>query len=162
MRDVKVELTDEFDRNFERKAFFDRKWAPLSSNYHPTDGSMLNRTGALRRSLRSRINGTKLIFSSSLPYAGIHNYGGVIRQDFVPTPRMRKHAMAKYKKSHSENDLRMAVAKRVKRTIKIPARPFVGDHPRVHEIVGEVVHERIRRDVEESVLRDELRKFKNL
>ena len=24
--DVKVDLADEFDRNFERKAFFDEKW----------------------------------------------------------------------------------------------------------------------------------------
>ena len=31
MRDLKVELDDEFDRNFERKAFFDRPWAPLPS-----------------------------------------------------------------------------------------------------------------------------------
>lgn len=35
MRDLKVELDDEFDRNFERKAFFDRPWAPLSPNYNP-------------------------------------------------------------------------------------------------------------------------------
>ena len=53
MRDLKVELDDEFDRNFERKAFFDRPWAPLSPNYNPSEGSMLMRTGALRRSLHS-------------------------------------------------------------------------------------------------------------
>lgn len=160
MRDIRVELTDEFDRNFERKAFFDRPWAPLSKNYHPKTGSMLNRTGALRHSLHGRIDGTRLIFSSSLPYAGIHNFGGIIRQDFVPTPRMRKRAMAKYKKSRSEGDLRVAVAKRVKRTIKIPARPFVGDHPRVREVVSEVVSLRIRKEVKEGALKEELRKFK--
>lgn len=48
MKDIRVELTEEFDLNFERKAFFDRKWTPLSPNYQPTTGSMLIRTGALR------------------------------------------------------------------------------------------------------------------
>lgn len=162
MKDVRVELTEECDRNFERKAFFDRKWAPLSPNYRPKTGSMLNRTGALRRGLRSRINGTKLIYSNSVPYAGIHNFGGVIQQDFVPSPSMRKRAMSKYKKTRSKEDMRIAVAKRIKRTIKIPARPFVGDHPRVHELVAEVVNLRIRQDVVEGVLKDELRKFKNI
>ena len=56
MKDIRVELTEEFDLNFERKAFFDRKWTPLSPNYQPTTGSMLIRTGALRRGLRSRID----------------------------------------------------------------------------------------------------------
>ena len=81
MKDIRVELTEEFDLNFERKAFFDRKWTPLSPNYQPTTGSMLIRTGALRRGLRSRIDGTRLIYSNSVPYAGIHNYGGRIKQD---------------------------------------------------------------------------------
>ncbi|MTU75414.1 hypothetical protein GMD74_20635, partial [Parabacteroides merdae] len=45
MKDIRVELTEEFDLNFERKAFFDRKWTPLSPNYQPTTGSMLIRTG---------------------------------------------------------------------------------------------------------------------
>lgn len=85
MRDLKVELDDEFDRNFERKAFFDRPWAPLSPNYNPSEGSMLMRTGALRRSLHSRIDGTRLIYESSLKYAGLQNYGGTVRQDFVPS-----------------------------------------------------------------------------
>ena len=61
LKDIQVELADEFDKNFERKAFFDRPWAPLSKNYQPTTGSMLLRTGALRRSLKSRISGTAII-----------------------------------------------------------------------------------------------------
>lgn len=160
MRDVKVELTEEFDLNFARKAFFDRKWAPLSPHYQPTRGSMLLRTGALRRSLRSRIDGTRLIYSSSLPYAGIHNFGGTVRQEFVPTPKMRRWAWARFRESREEKFRRMALAKRIRRTIHIPARPFVGDHPRVRELIGEVVARRIRRDVEEGVLREELQKFK--
>lgn len=67
LKDIRVELADEFDNNFERKAFFDRPWAPLSKNYQPTTGSMLLRTGALRRSLKSRISGTSIIFPAAFP-----------------------------------------------------------------------------------------------
>lgn len=133
MKDIRVELTEEFDLNFERKAFFDRKWTPLSPNYQPTTGSMLIRTGALRRGLRSRIDGTRLIYSNSVPYAGIHNYGGRIKQDFVPSTQMRRWAWAQYHETKNEKFRQMALAKRIKRTIVIPARPFVGDHPRVHD-----------------------------
>lgn len=67
LKDIQVELADEFDKNFERKAFFDRPWAPLSKNYQPTTGSMLLRTGALRRSLKSRISGTAIISPAAFP-----------------------------------------------------------------------------------------------
>lgn len=160
MKDVRVELTDEFDRNFERKAFFDRPWAPLSPNYAPTEGSMLLRTGALRRSLRSRIDGTKLIYTSSLKYAGLQNYGGTVRQNFVPTPKMRRWAWAQFRETKDEKYRRMALAKRIRRTFTVPARPFVGDHPRVHEIVAEAVARRVREDVVNGTLQEELRKFK--
>ena len=94
MRDLKIELDDEFDRNFERKAFFDRPWGSLSPGYNPSEGSILMRTGALRRSLHSRIDGTLLVYESSLKYAGLQNYGGTIRQDFVPSDKMRRWAWA--------------------------------------------------------------------
>lgn len=144
MNDLKVELSDEFDRNFERKAFFDRPWAPLSPNYQPKRGSMLMRTGALRRSLRCRIDGTRLIFSSNLKYAGLQNYGGTMRQEFTPSDKMRRWAWAQFKEKKDEKYRRMALAKRIKRTLVIPARPFIGDHPRVREIASEVVNKRLR------------------
>lgn len=169
MRDLKVELDDEFDLNFQRKAFFDRPWAPLSKNYQPTTGSMLLRTGALRRSLKSRISGTSIIYTSSLPYAGLQNYGGTVRQDFVPTPKMRRWAWANYRNlkesgntAEAEKYRRMALAKRIKRTFTVPARPFVGDHPAVREIVSETVYRFFKQEVTEGVIKDELQKFKNL
>lgn len=163
LKDIQVELADEFDKNFERKAFFDRLWAPLSKNYQPTTGSMLLRTGALRRSLKSRISGTSIIFSSSLPYAGLQNYGGTVRQDFVPTPKMRRWAWANYHNLMNSGNLteaekyrRMALAKRIKRTFTVPARPFVGEHPRVREIVSDIMAEHMA-----SAIEQEMRKFKH-
>lgn len=157
MRDLKVELDDEFDRNFERKAFFDRPWAPLSPNYNLSEGSMLMRTGALRRSLHSRIDGTRLIYESSLKYAGLQNYGGTVRQDFVPSDKMRRWAWAKARERREQGDKpgeekfrRMALAKRIRRTISVPARPFIGEHPRIREIAAEVVRENAEKTLEEA------------
>lgn len=157
MRDLKTELDDEFDRNFERKAFFDRPWAPLSKNYDPSEGSMLVRTGALRRSLHSRIDGTLLIYESSLKYAALQNEGGTIRQDFVPSDKMRRWAWAKARERREQGDKpgeekfrRMALAKRIKRTIAVPARPFIGGHPRVREIADSIVRENAEKTLEEA------------
>ena len=64
MDDIRVELTDEFDKNFDRKAFFDRPWAPLSPNYRPKNGSMLVRTSTLRNSIRPHVDRNTLTYTS--------------------------------------------------------------------------------------------------
>ena len=53
LRDIQVELGDEFDRNFERQAFFSEAWARRKSPNRP-GGTLLIDTGNLRRSVRSR------------------------------------------------------------------------------------------------------------
>ena len=76
LTDTKVKLTEAFDRNFERKAFFDDKWAnTLIPNRR---GSLMMRTGTLRRSIRSNIEGTTVRWTSSVPYADIQNNGGEV------------------------------------------------------------------------------------
>jgi len=52
LKDIKVELGDEFDRNFERKVFFNTAWKPAKFN---SIGFLMMRTGALRKSLQSQI-----------------------------------------------------------------------------------------------------------
>ena len=52
LRDVRVELLDEFDKNFEREAFFNERWARRKHHDDRSRG-LLVRTGTLRRSLRA-------------------------------------------------------------------------------------------------------------
>ena len=160
LKDIQTELADEFDLNFDRKAFFDQPWAPLSKNYQPTRGSMVNRTGALRQNLRSRISGTAIIFTNRLPYAGLQNYGGTVRQDFAPTPKMRRWAWANFhalqqsgKTEEAEKYRRMALAKRIRRTFTVPARPFVGEHPRVREIASAIAAEHVAKAIEQETMK---------
>ncbi len=53
LEDIRTKLTDEFDRNFERKAFFDKRWS--ETKLINKRGSLLMRTGKLRRSIRTLI-----------------------------------------------------------------------------------------------------------
>ena len=48
LNDVRVELSDEFDRNFERQAFFNEAWQRRSSPTRP-GGSILIDTGKFGR-----------------------------------------------------------------------------------------------------------------
>lgn len=142
LSDVKVELTEEFDRNFERKAFFDQPWEHRKRD---GNGSLLLVTGRLRRSIRSQTSGNSIKFFSDSEYADIHNNGGTI----PVTPKMKKYFYYRYyqvrdpdakipaKGSDAQFWACMAKAKK----ITIPQRQFIGKHPKVTQIVKEVANE---------------------
>ena len=78
LNDIKVELDEEFDRNFQRQAFFDEQQWP-GRKYDDGVGTLMQRSGGLRGSIRSRKRGMELVYSSHKPYARIHNEGGEIK-----------------------------------------------------------------------------------
>lgn len=157
-QDVRVELLDEFDRNFERKAFFDKPWEKRKRNGR---GSLLVVSGRLRRSIKSSVSQGALRFSSDTPYASLHNEGGKI----AVTPKMRKFFWAMYYKNMQGVSLSIATRQATTKTniaknataeywrglamkkrgspIIIPKRQFLGDHPRVNTIVKKVVDEHV-------------------
>ena len=157
LTDIKVKLGEECDRNFERKAFFDEKWPNTNLTYHR--GSLMMRTGRLRKSLLSpKVTSNGIIWSSSLPYADIHNNGGEIRV----TPQMRKFFWAKYyqtssattKKKNGEasssarnrklsieaEQWKALALKPIGSIIKIEKRQFIGSHPQVDKHIKEVIN----------------------
>jgi phage gpG-like protein len=154
LKDVKIELDDEFDRNFERKAFFTTAWKPAVIN---TTGSLMARTGALRKSLRSGIFGTDAIkWESSLPYANIHNSGGTV----TVTQKMKGFFWYRFrtvtggdnKKTTPEALFWKAMAlKRVGSVITIPQRQFIGDHPQVQRAVRQATDGWFRNDFKPAV-----------
>jgi phage gpG-like protein len=154
LRDIQVELTDEFDRNFERKAFFTTGWQPAIRN---PIGSLLMRTGALRSSLRSVIVGNSAIkWESSLPYADIHNSGGTV----TVTPKMKGFFWYRFRVATGGNNKNLnaealfwkAMAlKPVGSAITIPQRQFIGDHPAVHQCIEDVTGEWFNDDVKKFI-----------
>lgn len=146
IQDVAVELNGEFDRNFERKAFFDEAWP--AEKFKNARGSQLTRTGTLRASINQTVINDVIKWQSSLPYASIHNTGGEI----TVTPNMKKFFWAMFYKNGGkqlkEDELsteakqwKFLALMKVGAKIKIPKRQFIGDHPQVHESILEVFND---------------------
>lgn len=170
LRDIQVELSDEFDKNFERQGFFSEKWQRRKSPTRP-GGAILVDTGSLRRSVRSKVTDNSVVFYTDLPYAGIHNEGG----DIVVTARMKRYFRAKFYESQGGfvrrkdgNSARKPLSdggfyawtstmqlsdeaefwrfmalKKVGTKIKIPRRKFLGAGPEVEKAVREIIEENL-------------------
>lgn len=136
--DLRVELSDEFDRNFQRKAFFDQAWPPRKMS--STKGSLLMVTGKLRRSIRCRTSADSVVWETSERYAAIHNYGGAI----TVTAKMKKFFWYKYNSTRDDAWKWMALMK-VGSQIRIPQRQFLGINPEVHKRAEAVVSRNLQR-----------------
>lgn len=137
LKDIKVELGDEFDQNFERQGFFSEKWQRRKSPIRG-DGHILVASGDLRRSIKSRSDERSITFYSDLVYAGIHNDGGEIKV----TARMKKFFWHKFYETKNEFWRAMALMKESK-TIKIPRRQFIGMAPEVEAEVRDIIEKNL-------------------
>jgi len=160
LNDVKTELKDEFDRNFERKAFFDQAWP--KNKLVNRKGSQMARTNNLRRSIDAKVLNGVIQFSSSLPYAKIQNEGGEV----TVTAKMKKFfwfqfyqvsGKIKTKKDgtarNTAANLNLSIEARQWRNlalmkigskIKIEPKRFIGDHPQVRKSIEDVVNENLK------------------
>lgn len=160
LNDIRVEMTDEFDQNFERQSFFGEAWQRRKSPARQ-GGHILVDTGRLRRSIQSRTTDNSITFFTEEPYAAIHNEGGEI----VVTTKMKRYFWHKYyetvgsfdrKKDGSRSNNKRTVQlseeaefwkfmalKKVGTTIKIPRRRFLGTSPEVEKAVREIIEENI-------------------
>jgi len=121
LNDMRVELSEEFDKNFERKAFFTEKWKPRAHDYGK--GSLLEVSNTMRRSIRAEVTENGVRFTSAVPYAAIHNEGG------KGTVQVRQHTRTNKKSGKAYT------VKAHSRKFKMPKRQFVGDGKRTREII---------------------------
>lgn len=171
LKDIQVELSEEFDQNFERQAFFTKAWARRKSPTRP-GGHILVDSGRLRQSITSRSTDNSITFYTNESYAAIHNEGGEIKV----TSKMKRFFWHKYysasgsfgrkKNGERRSDRRtnqlsteadfwkaMALMK-VGATIKIPKRQFLGTSPEVEAAVRQIIEENLTyyiNDIEFSV-----------
>lgn len=157
--DVRVEAAEQFDRNFERESFFGEAWQRKKS---PVGGKhLLVGRGALRRSIKSRVDADSVTFESSLPYSAIHNEGGEI----LVTARMKRYFWAMYYKAtggfgrrkdgslrRDKKNARLSTEAefwkhltlmKVGSKVKIPRRRFIGAHPELERAVTSVIERRL-------------------
>ena len=159
--DIRVELKDEFDKNFEREAFFSEAWQRRKSPVR-AGGHILVDTGGLRQSIQSKSDDQSIVFYSSTPHAAIHNEGGEIKV----TAKMKRFFWAKYyeatggfgrkKNGEKRQDKRnrkltteaefwkLMALMRVGSSVKIPRRRFLGASPEVEKAVRSIIEENLR------------------
>lgn len=159
LSDIQVELDSEFDKNFVRKSFFnEEKWPDRKND--DGKGSLMQRTGGLRRSISSRKRRSELVYSSHKPYARIHNEGGEIKV----TKKMRGyfmyclaeiqeqlgHSSRKKKTGESRNDSKNRSLTKEEQLctaiigaskITIPKRQFIGQGKATDKIIRDIVRE---------------------
>ena len=139
--DVAVMAADLFDLNFKNESFFGKKWTP--SKYVQQENlraeqsrHLLHKSGNLRRSIRYNVHGNIIEFYSNMPYAGIHNEGGVINHPGGT-------AFFKKKGETIWVSKRKAAGKNYPKTkphkISIPQRQFVGEHPQLDREVETLI-----------------------
>lgn len=160
LKDIQVDMKDEFDKNFERQGFFSEKWERRRSPLRAGRATLID-TGGLRRSVLSRVTADGVVFYSTHPAADIHNEGGEIKV----TARMKGYFWHRYyeavggfgrkKNGELRNDKRtrrlsgeaafwkyMALM-RVGSVIRIPKRQFLGAASEVEKAVTDIIETRL-------------------
>ena len=128
LKDMRVELKEEFDRNFEREAFFTDAWKPRKDP--KALGSLLKVSGAMRRSIEAKVVDHGVRFSSSLPYTTIHNEGG--KGTLTVKAHYRTRNGKRYKvRSH-------------KRRFNMPQRQFIGDGKETQQLIKNVIDDNLK------------------
>ena len=162
LQDIRIELLDEFDKNFERKAFFAKAWQRRRAGYR-SDKPLLIDTGNLRRSIAGETTGNSVIFTSNAKQAAIHNHGGEI----TVTYKMKAYFWHKFKEatgnfgytkkgamrqdkrnaaiSEEAQFYRAMALQKVGKKIRIPQRQFIGNSPEVEKAVREIVEENLQK-----------------
>lgn len=154
LADIRVEMLQQFDRNFSRQAFFNERW---QRKQRDNGKPILTDTGTLRRSIGAEVDANSVTFYSTEDYALIHQNGG----DIKVTPRMKRYFWYRYYKAansiSSRKDgtqrqtkrnrqlsadaefFRAMALKRVGSKIRIPRRRFIGMHPEVEREVRAII-----------------------
>ena len=122
LSDLRVEVLDEFNSNFTRKAFFDRPWPARKMD--TGRGTLLVVSGAMRR------------------YFWAMYYRNVPPEGATGKRADRKSRTAAYYRS-------LALTKKTE--LDIPQRQVVGDHPAVGRIVRDTCERNVREWVAKNI-----------
>lgn len=180
-RDMGVTAQAWFREHYKQEHWFDgggwRPWKkPKRFNPDGTTsqkyGTLLSKRNHLFRNIQYKADDHGATVYNNVPYAEIHNQGGVIEQDIVITPQMRKWAWAMYYKANGikrgrkgqkgkrnkaqtpivRNPLgdkykALALTKNptIHRTILMPRRPFLYDNAELRGVLREKLKAEIKK-----------------
>lgn len=144
IKDLSVKATELFDRNFEKQGFFGKKWQPRKNNIDPKRAILMGK-GRLRGSLKTpKISGNNIKWNLSVPYAKIHNEGGVINC----IQHVRGHNRKGKGKVQTVKSFNRVV------NIKIPQRQFIGDSQELRNELKRVVNINFQKVATELIFKE--------
>jgi phage gpG-like protein len=119
---------------FREQAWLDKTktaWKPRKNNRSggkKKSQTLLVNTGRLKRSIR-KISATPdaVIIGTDVPYAKIHNEGGIINEN-VAVKQHDKKSFTRKRKGRKETVKAHTIKSHIRKlNIKVPARPFIGN-----------------------------------
>lgn len=133
-----------FLMSFIKQGFTDVSYIPWPRRKDLESHKMLSQSLALRSSIRvaeATMQIVRVVAGEGLPYAAIHNNGGIIT---VPvTRKMKKYFWAMFKKTGVERYKWMALTKKKEFTIRIPKRQYIGDSHQLLQDIDKKMMQRI-------------------
>lgn len=119
------------------------KWKDRKDGSRPGGAVLVGKqSGRLRRSVRNiRQTRNSVLVGSDLPYAAIHNTGGVIR---VPvTERSRKFFWAMWFATGEAHWKGMALTKKTTLLVNMPKRQFIGDSKALQKRIIDLIEKQV-------------------
>ena len=86
----------------------------------------------MRRSIKARIVGTTIIFTSSEAYAAVHNSGGKYEVSRKASTRKSRRGKTYSVRAHTAH-------------YNMPVRKFIGNHKKIEQAVEEIIIENIKK-----------------
>jgi len=124
---------------FQQKNWLDRTRQPWEKRKRKDRGTLMNRTGRLKRSIRKiEVGKDYAIIGTNVPYAEAHNEGLTIKK----TVSVKKHTR---KRKGSSGEVK---AHTRKMNLKLPERRFIGDSAILERRIERLVEREIKNAIE--------------
>jgi phage gpG-like protein len=140
---VAEEATEYFKERFTYKDWDGTPWPAVK--HEPGRGTLMLRSGNLQTSIKPNlVSRDKVIISAgsdNVPYAKVHNEGGVVNARIPVTPQMRKFAWAKFYETGEEKFKGLALTKKTELafTFTMPQRRFMGHSLELNKRIKEAI-----------------------
>ncbi len=151
---------DHFQDNFRKSGFVNkglRKWKPakrITSGRGAAGakyGTLLSGRNHLFSSIQYTPGDGRVTISNPVPYAATHNFGETVNP--TVTPKMRRFAWAKHYEAGEDTEegkmwKGLALTKKTELSIKMPARPFIGESEELTQKINEGTETELRKILE--------------
>jgi phage gpG-like protein len=138
-----------FDDSFKSQGWEGTAWAKRKRETRRTRGkALLISSGRLRRSIRGVSSPNKVVFSTDVPYAQIHNEGGTIQRSAMSRLYLQNRATkGKNKGRYSYGTKRGRGLTIGAYSVKMPKRQFVGISTKLNNDIITMIEKELKKAI---------------